>query len=319
MKSILKAMAAAAALVAPGLAMAQSFPDKPVRLIIPYSAGASNDLLGRYLADSLGKIWGQPVMVENIPGAGGALGIAAAARSEPDGYNLLWASSTFSPTAAANPNLPFDFATDLTPINKVGEGELLAITGTRVPIRTVDELIQKSKEQTIFFAGTGPASIPSFMGTLMNGELGIEMEGVNYKGGSEAILDLVAGRVDLYVGTITSTQAMINEGTAFPLVMLGKERSTVYPDVPTIVEAGYPGAAADIWWGVFGPAGMGEELVTKIHDDISTVMAAPETLAMFETHGARPVTMPQPEFVELVTHELARWKALVEKYGITVD
>lgn len=319
MKHFVKALAVLGLLSAPAVAAAQNYPDKPVRLVIPYSAGASNDLLGRYLADELGKRWGQPVMVENIPGAGAAIGIGAVVRSEPDGYNLLWASSTFSPTAAANPNLPFDFATDLTPINKVGEGELLAITGTKNELRTVEELIRKSKEDTIFFAGTGPASIPSFMGTLMNGELGIKMEGVNYKGGSEAILDLVAGRVDLYVGTITSTQAIIKDGTAFPLVMLGKERSPLFPDVPTIVEAGYPGAAADIWWGVFGPKDMQPEVVSKIHADISEVMESEAAKTMFLNHGAKPVTMPQPAFVELVNSELARWKSLVETYNITLD
>lgn len=319
MNAMMKVLAAAAAILAPGFGMAQPFPEKAVRLVIPYSAGASNDLLGRYLADGLSKLWGQPVVVENIPGAGAALGIVDVVRSDADGHTLLWASSTFSPTAAANPNLPFDFATDLTPINKVGEGELLAITGKKTEIRTVDELIRKSKEQTIFFAGTGPASIPTFMGNLLNGELGIDMEAVNYKGGSEAILDLVAGRVDLYVGTITSTQSMINDGTAFPLVMLGNERSEIFPDVPTIVEAGFPGAAADIWWGVFGPAAMDEAVVTKIHDDIATVMASPEAVAMFESHGAKPVTMPQAEFVGLVNDELARWKGLVEKYSISVE
>lgn len=195
----------------------------------------------------------------------------------------------------------------------------MVITGKRVPLESVDELIQKSKEQAIFFAGTGPASIPTFMGNLLNGELGIEMEAVNFKGGSEAILDLIAKRVDLYVGTITSTQSMINDGTAFPMVMLGEERSEIYPDVPTIVEAGYPGAAAGIWWGVFGPAEMSDDVVAKIHDDISTVMAAPETQEMFKTHGATPATLPQPEFVELVTSELARWEALVEKYGISIE
>lgn len=113
MKTLVKALTVAGAILAPGMGLAQSFPEKPVRLVIPYSAGASNDLLGRYLADSLSKIWGQPVVVENIPGAGAAIGISEVVRSDPDGYNLLWASSTFSPTAAVNPSLPFDFATDL--------------------------------------------------------------------------------------------------------------------------------------------------------------------------------------------------------------
>lgn len=319
MKRLLKTLSVAAALLLPGTVQAQTFPDKPVRLIIPYSAGASNDVLGRFLADELGKLWGQPVVVENIPGAGAAIGINTVAEAAPDGYTLLWASSTFSPTAASNPSLPFDFATDLTPINKVGEGELLVITGKRVPLETVDQLIAEAKAQTIFFAGTGPASIPTFMAKLLGDQLGVPLEGVNYKGGSEAILDLVAGRVDIYVGTLTSTQAMIQDGTAFPLVVLGKERSKHLPDTPTITEAGYPDASGDIWWGVFGPKDMAPDLLAKIHDDIGTVMASPVAIEMFDKQGAKPMTLPQPEFAALVASELERWKGLAEKYNIVAE
>jgi tripartite-type tricarboxylate transporter receptor subunit TctC len=319
MKAIIRALCAAGLLLAPIGAAAADYPERAVTFVIPFPPGGSSDVYARYLTESLSKLWGKPAVVENMGGAGSSIGMANVARSEKDGYRLALTSSTFATSAAAQTNLPYDPAADLQPIAKVADGQLVVVTGSRVPMATVDDLVREAKAQTIFYGATGPASTPTFLAKQLADVTGIEMAAANYKGGAEALVDLVGGRIDVYIGTITAARAAIEAGTATPIAVLGANRSALLPDVPTIAEAGYPDAGATVWFGVFGPAGMPEDVVEKLNADIATVMSTPEAATLLATQGADPALLSVAEFEDLVRSELARWKGLAERFEIVAN
>jgi tripartite-type tricarboxylate transporter receptor subunit TctC len=319
MKTLLSAVALAGALAAPGMGVAQDFPTKPVTIVVPYGPGASNDLFGRLVGDGLAKIWNQPVVVENMPGAGGSIGMANIAKAEPDGYRLVFTSSTFATNAAAQSNLPYDPATDLQPIAKVADGQLVLVAGKRLPLGSIEDVVREAKAQTVFYGSTGPASTPTFLARQFADVTGIELEGANYTGGSEAMVDLIGGRIDLYFGTVTTVLPAVQDGAVVPLAVLGKERAPELPDVPTIAEAGYPAAEATIWWGLFGPAGMPDAVVEKINADVATVMATPEAGEFLAKQGAAASTTSVAELETLVASELKLWKDLATKFHIVTN
>lgn len=319
MKTLLSALAVAGALAAPGIAAAQGWPEQAVTIVVPYGPGASNDLFARVLADGLSRVWSQPVIVENMPGAGGSIGMANVARADPDGYRMVFTSSTFATNAAAQANLPYDPATDLTPIAKVADGQLIAVAGKRVPMTSVEDVVREAKARTLFYGATGPASSPTFLAKQFADVTGIELEGANYTGGSEAMVDLIGGRIDLYFGTVTTVMPAVQDGSIAPIVVLGHERAPELPDVPTIAEAGYPEGEASIWWGLFGPAGMDVALVEKINADVATVMASPEAADLLAKQGAHASTSSVAAFQTLVHDELKVWKDLAVKFNIVTN
>lgn len=264
-------------------------------------------------------MWDQSVVVENMPGAGGSLGTANIAHSTPDGHRLLFQTSTYTTNAAAQPNLPFDPRADLQPIIKYADGDLIAVTGPRVPIQTIDDLIREANSQTIFFAGTGPASTPTFMAKLLSDVTGIDMEGAYYTGGADAMLDVIGGRVDLYIGTVTTVLSAVRSGQLTPLTVFSEERSPSLPDVPTISELGYSEATTTFWFGIFGPAGMPEDVVEKLNSDIADVMSLPETAALFAAQGARPAPNTPEEFTQLINSEIDKWSDLAVRFHIVAD
>ena len=207
----------------------------------------------------------------------------------------------------------------MQPIAKVADGQLVVVTGSRVPMATVGDLVREAKSQTIFYGATGPASTPTFLAKQLSDVTGIEMEAANYKGGAEALVDLVGRRIDVYIGTVTAVLSAVQAGTATPVAVLGASRSPLLPDVPTIAEAGYPEAAATVWFGVFGPAGMPEEVVEKLNADIGAVMSTPEAADLLAKQGADPAPLSVAEFEDLVRSELARWKGLAEQYEIVAN
>jgi tripartite-type tricarboxylate transporter receptor subunit TctC len=185
------------------VAAAQEFPSEPVRLIVPFAAGGSNDILVRYLADKLDDIWDQPVVVENMPGAGSAIGAAHVAQAEPDGHTLVIGSVTFTMNPAVQPNLPFDPAEDFEPIAMLGRVPLVLVTGPAVPAETIDEFLETARAQPLKYATSGLGNVNQFAAELINQSAGLEMTPVHYKGGSEAMTDVIGGHVDLFVSSMT--------------------------------------------------------------------------------------------------------------------
>jgi tripartite-type tricarboxylate transporter receptor subunit TctC len=316
-KVVAKALLLIGVLAAPSIGSAQEYPTKPVTIVIPFTAGGSNDIIGRYLADGLRRIWKQTVIVENRPGAGSAIGSAHVAKSARDGHTLLLVSGTFTTNAATQDNLPFDPVKDLQPIGMVALGDRVIVTGSRIPIKTVADLVNQAKAQTVFYGTTGVGSSTQFDTEFLSDVLGVKMKPVHYKGGTDALIDLAGGRIDVYVGSVTQVMSNVANGTANPVAVMSKNRAKALPNAPTIVEAGFPDAETYIWWGIFAPAGISPAIAGKINRGISEVMTAPDAAEFLERNGLLvPHNLSVPQFTSHVASEIERWKELVSKNDV---
>lgn len=307
------------ALLATPPAASETYPSKPVTLVVPFSPGASNDIFGRYVAKSLSEHWKQTVIVENKPGAGSVLGTAHVARAKPDGSTLLFVSSTFTTTAASWADLPYDPTRDLEPIRMVAIGQMVVVAGNRVPAKSLQELVAAAKRQELFYGTAGVGSSPHFSAELLANVAGIKMQAVHYKGGTEALLDLVNGRTDAYVGTLTTILPMLTDGRAKAIAIASTTRSAMLPEVPTIAEAGFAGAESDFWWAVFAPAGLPHDIAGRINASLAATMQLAEATSFLEKQGAALATMSIERFKAHVATELARWRAIARKHNITVN
>lgn len=318
MKSIITALTLTAALLGPGLAHAQQFPSKPVTIVIPFSPGASNDIFGRYMAEALGKYWKQSVVVENRAGAGGAIGAAYVAKAKPDGYTVMFSSSSYTINSAVQKGLPFDPIKDLKPVAMSMRGQMMVVAGKRVPLPSLKEVVTQAKSQKLFYGGNG-ASLTTFAAELFNDVAKVKTEQVNYKGGTEALVDLVGGRIDLYFGTVTSILPYIQNKQVIPLAITSKTRASALPDVPTVAEAGFPGAETDIWWGVFAPAATPADIVAKINEGVNAIMSTPEAAEFLAKQSAIPTQSKPDEFAATVVNEITTWRNLAAKNNISSD
>lgn len=311
-------LAAALATALPFGVTAQDFPNDTVSVVIPFTPGGSNDTIGRYLADNLAKHWDETVVVENKPGAGSAIGSAYVAQAEPNGYTLLFVSGTFTTNAATQPNLPFDPVEDLQPIGMGALGQFVVVGGKRLGAESLADLIETAKSRKVFYGTTGVGSSTHFAGALLADVAGIEMEPVHYPGGTDALLDIAGGRLDLYVGSVPQVLSSVEAGTATPLAVTSQTRSSALPDVPTVVEEGLSDAIFDIWWGVFTAADTPPEIVEEINSAINAVMTTPEAEEFLAKQGAAPHAMSVEEFTDHVHAEIAKWRKLAADHDIRV-
>jgi tripartite-type tricarboxylate transporter receptor subunit TctC len=268
MRSIHFAIGFGVGLVLSGAASSQEFPTKRMTVVIPFTTGGSNDTIGRYVADGLSKLWNKPVVVENRPGAGSAIGSAHVAQSPKDGHTLLFVSSTFTTNAATQKNLPFDPVKDLQPVAMGALTQMVVVAGSRIPANSLREVIDAAKTQKVFYGTTGVGSSTQFAAELLNDIAGVKTEPVHYKGGTDALVDMVGGRIDLYVGTATQVLSNVKNNQVKALAVMSAKRSDALPDVPTIAQAGFPGAEMDNWWGIFVAAGTPAPIVEKLNAGI---------------------------------------------------
>lgn len=304
MRTTLAAALVATALTLPTGAGAQNFPTRPVSIIVPTTPGGSNDVIGRLLATELGKIWGQTVTVDNKPGAGGSVGMALLTRARPDGHTLAFMSSSVVVTAATSDQLPYNARKDVTTVAIPVTGQLMMVTGNRVPMRTVADIVEQAKKQTIFYAGNG-LNTSTFAGAQFAAVTGIQMTRANYSGGAEALTDIAGRRVDLYIGTLATIDPFIQQGAVHPVAILDDERDPNLPNTPTIVEAGFPGARFPIFWGLFAPAGTPDAVKARINAAVTEIVNSPagrETLAKFSTRPTRlSVAESEKQYVDMFT------------------
>ena len=288
-------------------------------LVIPFSAGGSNDLIGRYVAERLSRLWHETIVVENRPGAGSAIGSAHVARSAPDGRTLLFVSSSLTTTAATAANLPFNPMKDLQPVGLTAVGQTVIVTGSRVRMPTLASLIEQSKSRTIFFGTAGVGTTSHLAAELLNDRAGIKMTAVHYRGATTAMIDMAGGRLDVYVGAVASLMSSIASKTATPIAIFGRTRDPALPDVPTVAELGFAGTEADVWWGVFAPAATPKTVVARINDGINLVMETPEAQRLLARNGAAPRKMSVGAFEQLVSSDYQKWSSLAKARGLTVN
>jgi tripartite-type tricarboxylate transporter receptor subunit TctC len=318
MKTVFRNISLASLVLCASPVFAQQYPNKPVTMIIPFSTGASNDIFGRYLADGLSKLWKQSVVVENRAGAGGAIGSSLVAKSKPDGYTIMFSSSSYTINSAVQKTLPFDPLKDLKPVAMAMRGQMIAVTGTRTPLPNLAEVVKQAKTQKIFYGANG-ASSTTFAAELFASVAGVKLEGVNYKGGTESMIDLIGGRLDIYFGTVTTVLPSVLNNTVKAVAVVSPTRSAALPDVPTVAEAGFPGAETDIWWGVFVANGTPADILAKINEGVNAVVGTPEAKAFLEKQAALPAKSTIDDFSKTVATELAKWKELAEQHNITAD
>jgi tripartite-type tricarboxylate transporter receptor subunit TctC len=296
---------------------AAEYPDHPVRLIIPFPPGGSNDVVGRLVANQLSEKLGHKVFVDNRGGAGGVLGTEAAASAAPDGYTLLVVSIAH----AVNPalyKLNYDPIKSFTPISIMATGPNVLVVNPQLPVKNVKELLALARQKpgTLDYASAGVGSFQHLGGELFKLVAGVDIQHVPYKGGGPAMQDVIAGHVKIMFSSLVQTTPFIQSGQLRALGTGGAARNPVLPDVPTIAEAGVPGYVADNWWGLLAPAGTPQPIVDKLYKDIQEVLKSPELKAAFDREGAAAVTMSTEDFGKYMQDEIAKWARVVKEGNI---
>jgi tripartite-type tricarboxylate transporter receptor subunit TctC len=319
----------AALLIAPALTQsaaaaesASSFPSKPVRLIVTFGPGGPTDILARDIAQKLSETWGQPVIVENRPGAGGTIGTAYVAKAAPDGYTLV--ESSLGPMASAPyvyQSLPYDPLKDLKPITLVATSYLFLAINPATPAKTVQELIALAKADPgkLTAASSGVATPSHLAEAAFALAAGIKLTHIPYKGGAESVGSVVAGQTTMALETPSPIVPQVKAGKLRALMVLGPTRSSQLPDVPTSAEAGLPGLVAGSWYGFHAPAGTPQEIVDKIHDAIVKIVQTPEMKARIATLGAEATTDTPAQFQQFVQEDMKRWQKVVKEADIKLD
>ncbi|TMJ05438.1 MAG: tripartite tricarboxylate transporter substrate binding protein [Alphaproteobacteria bacterium] len=313
----MKRLAAFALLLALGVPAAAEYPDRPVRLIIPFPPGGSNDVVGRLVANQLSEKLGHKVFVDNRGGAGGVLGTEAAAAASPDGYTLLIVSIAH----AVNPalyKLNYDPIKSFAPISILATGPNVLAVNPQLPVKTVAELLAlaKAKPGELDYASAGVGSFQHLGGELFKLVAGVNLQHVPYKGGGPAMADVIAGHVKIMFSSLVQTTPFIQSGQLRALGTGGTTRNPVLPDVPTIAEAGVPGYEANNWWGIMAPAATPAPIVDRLYRDIQDVLKSPELKAAFDREGASAVTMSTAEFSRYIENEIVKWGRVVKEGNI---
>jgi tripartite-type tricarboxylate transporter receptor subunit TctC len=311
------AVAAALLLVLAPRTFADDYPNRPVRLIIPFPPGGSNDVVGRLVAQQLSAKLGQQVYVDNRAGAGGTIGTEACATAAPDGYTIC----VISIAHAVNPalyTLKYDPIKSFTPISIFATGPNVLVVNPTSQIRSVKELVALAKEKpgSLNYASAGVGSFQHLGAELFKLQAHVNLVHVPYKGGGPAMQDVIAGHVKIMFSSLVQTTPFIKSGQLIALGTGGAKRNPVLPDVPTIAEAGVPGYVADNWWGLAAPAGLPKPITEKLYAATQAALKSPELQAAFDREGAATVEMSSAQFADYIKTEIVKWDRVVKEGNI---
>jgi tripartite-type tricarboxylate transporter receptor subunit TctC len=320
MTKLLAMLVAAVALV-PGVAQPQTYPTKPIRLIVPFAAGGANDIVARLIQPGLEKALGQPVIVDNRPAASGTVGTDAVAKAEPDGHTLLMAFTTHTVNPAVNSRLPYDTERDLAPVIMIGKNPLLFIVNDKVPAKTLGEFaaLAKANPGKLNYATPGAASQAHLLVALWSKLAGVELQHIPYRGGAPAVLGTVAGDAQLTVMSPLASLAQIQAGTLRVLAVGGLERDPALPNVPTIAESGWPGFEAMAWIGLFTTAGTPKGVIERLNSEVNRIIREPEIARKLAEQGVTRVGGTPDEFAAFVSRELKRWRDAAQAANVKLE
>lgn len=298
-----------------------AYPTKPLRFIIPVAPGGSNDIVGRLVAQNLGSRLGQQLVADNRPGGSAIIGTDLVARARPDGYTLGLISVTHTMTPATHKKLPYDPLESFTPISMIGSGPNVLVTWPGVQVNSVKDLIAlaKAKPGQLRYASTTPAGLHHFAGELFKSMAGIDLVHVPYKGGGPAMIDVIAGRVEVLIITAISGLPNIRAGRLKPLGVTALKRMSVLPDVPTISESGVPGYESIVWWGILGPAKIPAGIVNRLNAEMRALLSDPLTAKQLQAQAAEPVLTTPAQFGKTLAAEIAKWDKVAKESGITAE
>lgn len=314
-----------AAIMAPGASHAQSpaseanWPDRNIRMIVPFPAGSSTDVVGRILAQKLGARLGQQIIVENRVGASGNIGSDAIAKAAPDGYTIgIVTGSTHSLAPALGGNLPYDPIKDFKPVSMIGDQPYAFVVSPSLKAKTVDEFIALAKEKpgAINYGSAGPASVAHLAGALFANLAAIEISHVPYKSSAQSTVDLMTGRLDMQFATIAPTLSNIRSGQLRALATTGTKRAAALPDVPTMREAGVAGYEAALWMAFMVPAATPAGIVARLNSEVTSVLNMPDIKEALAQQGVDPDPGAPEKVTERIRSETEKWRDLVRKTGI---
>jgi len=302
-------------------AIAQTYPVKPVHLIVPFPAGGATDILSRALSTELGRKLGQPVVVDNKPGAGGTIGALAAAKAVPDGYTLLLTtSSTHSIGAALNPRMPYNAEADFTPIVYVASSPQLLVVPNSSPAKTLREFIDYARKNPgrLNYASSGNGTISNLSTEVFKQQSGTFLVHIPYRGTGLAMPDLISGKVDLLIDSLISGMPHVRDGRVRALAVTSPKRTSLAPELPTVAEV-LPGYESVNWFGIYGPRGLPADIVVKVNQAANVALTSAEVKDRFARLGAEPVGGTPEGFAAAVRAETAKWKKLAAERKITLD
>ena len=309
----LLALAGAVITSAPA-AIADDYPSRPVKIIVPFGAGGPTDVYTRAIAEELRKSLHQPFIMENRPGAGTTIGTDVVAKSQPDGYTLLMVSGTQTVNETLYAHKPYQLMRDLVPIAPLIDTDLVLVVHPSVQAKTLGELLAlaRAKPGTLNYGSSGPGSNYHMAGELLKNLTGVDIVHVPYKGSTGARNDILSGQIQILFDSVPTMAPQIKAGMVRALGTSGKMRSPILPDVPTMAEAGVPGFNATLWVGFMAPAGTPKPIIDKLHDEITKILRRPDIKQAWEKTGATPIVMTQPEFKSFMEAQVAKWADVIK-------
>ena len=320
MRSALR-VALTAAVLGCAAAAAQTYPAKPIRVVVPFGAGGPADIYARYLGQHVQATLGQPFVVENRPGAGSIIGTDVVAKSAPDGYTLLLMSNTHTVNESLVPKKPFALMKDFVPVAPINSSDLLLVVHPSLPVKSVKELVAlaKSRPRGLNYASSGNGTPYHMAGELFKALAGVDIVHVPHKGSGEARTSTMSGQTEMMLDAITTMAPIAKGGKVRALATSGLKRSTVMPDVPTISEAGVKGYEATIWLGIMAPAGTPRAITERLNAEVIKVVNRPDVKKAWGEQGAEPMTMNVSEFEKYLHADIAKWAKVVKITGARAD
>ncbi len=305
----------------PSMTWAQNYPAKTITLVVPFAAGGGTDSIARDVARVLSEKLGQPVIVENRGGGGGAIGANSVAKAQADGYTLLFATSTFITNAAAEASTPYDVEKDFAPVAMIGRGPLLVVSSKELGAKNITQLraLGQARPQGLDYCSAGNGSINHLAGELFRSRTQLNLTHVPYKGSGPATIDLLAGRVSLFFATVPTILPHVREGRVNLLAVTGLKRSPLFPETPTMAESGVNDFNITTWWGVLAPAKTPKAVVDKLNFAINAAAAIDPVRARLVNEGAESISGSPADFQRALARELALWRGVVKTAGLKLN
>jgi tripartite-type tricarboxylate transporter receptor subunit TctC len=300
---------------------AQSYPSKPIKIVVPYPPGGFNDTLGRTLAAKFTEDWGQPAVVENKPGANTLIGSDFVAKSPPDGYTLLVVAFPFAVTPSLIKSMPYDTIKDFAPVALAAQSPNLLVVNPTLPVKSVGELIAlaKAKPNSLSYASTGNGSSNHISMELFKSLAGVQIVHIPYKGSAPAVTDLLGGQVHLMFDNVPNVLPHVKAGKLVALGQTGTKRSPLIADIPTVAEAGVAGYEVTVWFGLVAPAGTPREVVQKLNAEVLRILAMPDVRERFLAQGVEPAGGTPEQFSEHIRTQMAKWAKVVADAGVKAE
>ncbi|MBI4193588.1 MAG: tripartite tricarboxylate transporter substrate binding protein [Betaproteobacteria bacterium] len=299
---------------------AKDYPNKPIRLIVPFVPGAGTDMTGRAIAAKLTDRWGHQVVVDNRPGAAGTIGVELTAQATPDGYTICLISASHSVNAATNPKLPYDLTRDLQAISQATSLFYVLYVNPSVPAKSVQELVAhaRANPDKLNYGSSGTGGLQHFAGEMFSHLSGAKMTHIPYKGGAAVITDALAGNIQVGFGTLLGIRGHIKAGRLRPLAVSTSKRASAAPELPTIAESGVPGYEVDQWYGLVTSAKVPRAIVNKLSAGIAEALKSPDVAQRFSAEGSTPVGSSPEQFGAHIKSEIAKWRKLVKDAGLAL-